>query len=166
MEKVPNNNPRCLLQCIARFSDHEKKSFVVEHLSHQGDVVSAVAMVALAVLDPAEAIDRIVRVDEEQRFFRSEWLPLLLKTDSEQTRAQLRELAGADSKGHHLIEDYFEKRPGRSRRRDARSCAAHAGKAVPEHLDEITTRDLPWPLFPLRFLGRMCRPCHTSAPER
>ena len=44
MEKVPGNNPRCLLHCIARFSDREKKDFVVEHLSHQEDVVSAVAM--------------------------------------------------------------------------------------------------------------------------
>ena len=56
MEKVPGNNPRCLLHCIARFSDREKKDFVVEHLSHHGDVVSAVAMGALAVLDPGEAI--------------------------------------------------------------------------------------------------------------
>ena len=159
MEKVPNNNPRCLLQCIARFSDHEKKSFVVEHLSHQGDVVSAVAMVALAVLDPAEAIDRIVRVDEEQRFFRSEWLPLLLKTDSEQTRAQLRELAGADSKGHHLIEDYFEKRPADLDGETLDLVLHTRERQFREHLDEITTRDLPWPLFPLRFLGRMCRPC-------
>ena len=54
-------------------------SFVVEHLSHQGDVVSGVAMVALAILDPTEAIGRIGHVDDEQRFFRSEWLPLLLE---------------------------------------------------------------------------------------
>ena len=159
MEKVPGNNPRCLLQCIARFSDREKKDFVVEHLSHQGDVVSAVAMGALAVLDPGEAIDRICHVDDEQRLFRSEWLPLLLRTDSERTRAQLRELAEAGSEGQRLIEDYFEKRPAdldggtldlvlRIREREFR-----------EHLDAITTNDLAWPLFPLRFLGRMCRPC-------
>ena len=159
MEKVPGNNPRCLLHCIARFSDREKKDFVVEHLSHQGDVVSAVAMGALAVLDPGEAISRICHVDDEQRLFRSEWLPLLLRTDSERTRAQLRELAEAGSEGQRLIEDYFEKRPAdldggtldlvlRTREREFR-----------EHLDAITTNDLPWPLFPLRFLGRMCRPC-------
>ena len=159
MEKVPGNNPRCLLQCIARFSDREKKDFVVEHLSHQGDVVSAVAMGALAVLDPEEAIDRICHVDDEQRLFRSDWLPLLLRTDSERTRAQLRELAEAGSEGQRLIEDYFEKRPAdldggtldlvlRIREREFR-----------EHLDEITANDLAWPLFPLRFLGRMCRPC-------
>ncbi len=159
MEKVPGNNPRCLLHCIARFSDREKKDFVVEHLSHQGDVVSAVAMGALAVLDPGDAIGRICHVDDEQRLFRSEWLPLLLRTDSERTRAQLRELAEAGSEGQRLIEDYFEKRPAdldggtldlvlRTREREFR-----------EHLDAITTNDLPWPLFPLRFLGRMCRPC-------
>ena len=159
MEKVPGNNPRCLLQCIARFSDHEKKSFVVEHLSHQGDVVSAVAMVALAVLDPGEAIGRIGHVDDEQRFFRSEWLPLLLRTDSERARAQLRELAGKDSKGRHLIEDYFERRPADLDGETLELVLRTWESQFREHLDEITTKDLPWPLFPLRFLGRMCRPC-------
>ena len=159
MEKVPGNNPRCLLQCIARFSDHEKKSFVVEHLSHQGDIVSAVAMAALAVLDPGEAIGRIGRVDDDQRFFRSEWLPLLLKTDSERTRAQLRELAGADSKGRPLIEDYFEKRPADLDGETLDLVLRTREKQFREHMDEITTEDWPWPLFPLRFLGRMCRPC-------
>ena len=158
MEKVPGNNPRCLLQCIARFSDREKKSFVVEHLSHQGDIVSAVAMTALAVLDPGEAIGRIVRVDDEQRLFRGEWLPLLLKTDSERTRAQLRELAGADSKGLHLIEDYFEKRPADLDGETLDLVLRIRERQFQEHLDEITTKDLPWPLFPLRLLGRMCRP--------
>ena len=159
MEKVPANNPRCLLQCIARFSDHEKKSFVVEHLSHQGDVVSAVALVALAVLDPGEAIGRIGHVDDEQRLFRSEWLPLLLKTDSERTRAQLREMAVADSRGRPLIEDYFEKRPADLDGETLDLVLRTRERQFREHMDEITTRDVPWPLFPLRFLGRMCRPC-------
>ena len=159
MEKVPGNNPRCVLQCIARFSDHEKKSFVVEHLSHQGDIVSAVAMVALAVLNPGEAIGRIGRVDDEQRFLRGEWLPLLLKTDSERTRAQLRELARADSKGQHLIEDYFEKRPADLDGETLDLVLRIREKQFREHLNVITTEDRPWPLFPLRFLGRTCRPC-------
>ena len=159
MERVPGNNPRCLLQCIARFSDHEKRSFVVEHLSHQGDIVSAVAMAALAALDPGEAIGRIGRVDDDQRLFRGEWLPLLLKIDSERTRAQLRELAGADSKGQHLVEDYFEKRPADLDSETLDLVLRTRERQFREHMDEITTKDLPWPLFPLRFLGRTCRPC-------
>ena len=159
MGKVPGNNPRCLLQCIARFSDHEEKSFVVEHLSHQGDIVSAVAMATLAVLDPGEAIGRIGRVDDDQRLFRGEWLPLLLKIDSERTRAQLRELAGADSKGQHLIEDYFGKRPADLDSETLDLVLRTREKQFREQIDEITTKDLPWPLLPLRFLGRMCRPC-------
>ena len=159
MNMVPSNNPRCLLQCIARFSDHEKKSFVVEHLSHHGDVVSGVAMVALAVLDPEEAIHRIGRVDDGQRFFRSEWLPLLLKTDSERTRAQLRELARVDSKGQHLIEDYFEKKPADLDGETLDLVLRTREREFQENMDAITTKDLPWPLFPLRFLGRMCRVC-------
>ena len=159
IKKVPGNNPRCLLQCIARFSDHEKKNFVVEHLSHRGDVVSAVAMAALAVLDPGEAIGRIGQMDDRQRLFRGEWLPLLLKTDSERTRAQLRELAGADSRGQRLIEDYFEERPADLDGETLDLVLRSRERQFQEHLDEITTKDLPSPLFPLRFLGRMCRPC-------
>ena len=159
MKKVPSNNPRCLLQCISRFSDHEKTSFVVEHLSHQGDIVSAVAMAALAVLDPGEAISRIGQMDDDQRMFRGEWLPLLLRKDSERTRAQLRELAEADSKGRPLIEDYFEKRPADLDGETLNLVLRTREKQFREHLDEITTEDWPWPLFPLRFLGRMCRPC-------
>ena len=159
MEKVPDNNPRCLLQCIARFSDHEKKSFVVEHLSHQGDIVSAVAMAALAVLDPGEAIGRICHVDDDQRLFRGEWLPLLLKNDPERTRAQLRELAEAGSEGQRLIEDYFEKTPADLDGETLDLVLRIREEQFREHLDAITTKDLPWPLFPLRFLGRMCRPC-------
>ena len=159
MGKVPGNNPRCLLHCIARFSDREKKDFVVEHLSRQGDVVSAVAMGALAVLDPGEAIARIGHVDDGQRMLRSEWLPLLLRTDSERTRAQLRELAEAGSEGQHLIEDYFEKRPADLDGETLDLVLRTRESQFREHLDAISTKDLPWPLFPLRFLGRMCRPC-------
>ena len=159
MEKVPGNNPRCLLQCIARFSDHEKKDFVVEHLSHRGDVVSGVSMAALAVLDPGEAIGRIGKTDDEQQLFRGEWLPLLLMTDSERTRAQLRELAEADSEGRRLIEDYFEMRPADLDGETLDLVLCIRERQFQEHLDETTTKDLPWPLFPLRFLGRMCRPC-------
>ena len=158
MAKVPGNNPRCLLQCIARYSDHEKKCFVVEHLSHQGDVVSAVAMMALAVLDPAEAIGRIAHVDDQQRLFWSEWLPLLLMRDSERTRAQLRELAETDSKGQRLIEDHFEQRPADLDDETLDLVLRNRGEEFQEQLDEITTKDLVWPLVPLRFLGRMCRP--------
>ena len=159
MERVPANNPRCVLHCIARFSDREKKGFVVEHLSHQGDVVSAVAMGALAVLDPGAAIGRICHVDDEQRLFRREWLPLLLRTDSERTRAELRELAEAGSEGQRLIEDYFEKRPADLDGETLDLVLRTRESEFREHMDAITTKDLPWPLFPLRFLGRMCRPC-------
>ena len=159
MEKVPGNNPRCLLHCIARFSDHEKMGFVVEHLAHQGRVVSTVAMVALAVLDPGEAIARIGHVDDEQQMFRSEWLPLLMRTDSERTRAQLRELAGTGSKGQRLIEDHFETNPADLDVETLDLVLRTREKQFRKHMDEITTENPPWPFFPLRFLGRMCRPC-------
>ena len=159
MEKVPSNNPRCLLQCIARFSDREKKSFVVEHLSHHGDLVGGVAMVALAVIDPGEAIGRIGHANDGQYLLGSEWLPLLLKRDPERTGAQLRKLARADTARRHLIEDYFGRRPADLDDKTL-DLVLHTREAqFREHLNEITTKDLPWPLFPLRFLGRMCRPC-------
>ena len=102
---------------------------------------------------------RICHVDDEQRLFRSEWFPLLLRTDSERTRAQLREFAEADSRGQRLIEDYFEKRPADLDGETLDLVLRIRERQFQEHLDEITTKGLPWPLFPLRFLGRMCRPC-------
>ena len=156
--KVADNNPRSLLHGIARFADHEMKDFVVEHLSYSGEIVSAVALGALAVLDPKEAIGRISDLDDEQRFFRSEWLPLLLRADSEQTRARLRELAASDSRGQQLLEDYFQKRPADLDEETLGLVLRTCETQFLDHIDEITTSDHPWPSFALRFLGRMCRP--------
>ena len=156
--KVAENNPRSLLHGIARFADHEMKDFVVEHLSYSGEVVSAAALGALAVLDPKEAISRISDIDDEQRFFRNEWLPLLLRTDSEQTRARLRELAAANSRGQQLLEDYFQNRPADLDEDTLGLVLRTRETQFLDHIDEITTSDHPWPSFALRFLGRMCRP--------
>ena len=158
MAKVAENNPRSLLHGIARFADHEMKDFVVKHLSYSGEIVSAVALGALAVLDPKEAIGRISDIDDEQRFFRSEWLPLLLRADSEQTRARLRELAASDSRAQQLLEDYFQKRPADLDEETLGLVLRTRETQFLDHIDEITTGDHPWPSFPLRFLGRMCRP--------
>ena len=158
MAKVADNNPRSLIHGIARFTDHEMKDFVVEHLSYSGEVVSAAALGALAVLDPKEAINRIADIDDEQRVFRNEWLPLLLRADSEQTRVRIRELAASDSRGQHLIEDYFAKRPADLDEETLGFVLRTRERQFLDHIDEITTMDLPWPSFPLRFLGRMCRP--------
>ena len=158
IEKVPTNNPRCLLYCIARFSDHEKKDFVLEQLSFSGNIVSVAALVALAILDPQMAIDRIGSVDKEQQFFKNEWLPLLLRADSELTRTRIRELAVSDTGGQRLIEDYFEKYPADLDEETLRMVLRNREKQLREHIVEVTSRDVPWPYFPLRFLGRMCSP--------
>ena len=158
MEKVPKSNPRSLLHCITRFADHEKKDFVVEHLSYSGDIVSAAALWALAVLDPQEAINRLADIDDDQEFFRNEWLPLLLRADSELTRTQLRELAVSNSRGQRLIEQYFENRPADLDEETLDLVLRMRETQLRDHIGEVTTKDMLWPCFPLRFLGQMCCP--------
>ena len=158
MKNVPANNPRCLLYCVGRFADHEYMDFVVRHLSFSGNIVSVAALVALAILDPKEAIDRIADVDDEQHVYGNDWLPLLLRADSELTRARIRELAVSDSRGLRLIEDYFEKRPADLDGETLGLVLRNREMQLREKIGEVTTGDLPWPYFPLRFLGRMCSP--------
>ena len=158
MEKVPANNPRCLLYCVGRFADHSCKDFVVRHLSFSGNIVSVAALVALAILDPREAIDRIADIDDEQQFFRNEWLPFLLRANSGLTRARIRELAVSDSRGQRLIEDYFEKRPADLDVETLGLVLRNREAQLREKIGDVTIRDVPWPYFPLRFLGRMCSP--------
>ena len=158
MTKVAKKNPRSLLHGIARFADHEMKDFVVEHLSYSGEIVSAAALGALAVLDPKAAISRISGIDDEQRFFKSSWLPLLMHADSEETRERLRELAVSDSRGLHLLEDYFEKQPADLDEETLCLVLRTREEQFLNHIDKITTSDHPWPSFPLRFLSRMCHP--------
>ena len=158
MGKIGKSNPRSLIQCIARFRDCEKKDFVLEHLSYSGEIVSAAAMGALAVLDPGAAIDRIVAIDDEQSFFKNEWLPLLLRANSELTRARLRELAVSEARGSRLIEEYFEKRPVDLDDTTFGLVVRTQEAQLQKHKEEITTKGVIWPFFALRFLGRTCRP--------
>ena len=155
MESSGRTNPRSVLYCIARFADHERKKFVVEHLSRSGEIVSGAALMALAVLDPQEAIARIADVDDGQMLFRAEWLPLLLRADTELTRQRIRELADSDSRGHRLIENYFGKRPADLDRDTLALVLRTREKQLRDHFDLVTTQDVVWPLYPLRLLGRM-----------
>ena len=123
MENVPADKPRCLLYCIGRFRDQEHKGFVIEHLTFSEDMASAAALAALAILDPQMAIERIVNINEDQKRFWNEWLPLLLRADSIQTHTRIRELAISDSRGQQLLEDFFERRPTDLDGETARSCA-------------------------------------------
>ena len=155
VEKVPDNNPRCLLLCVARFSDQENKGFVIENLWHQDQNVSVAAMETLAILDPGEAILRIGEVDDR---FIGEWLPLLLRADSERTRTQLRELAEANSEKLYRIEDYFKTRPADLDSETFELVLRIRERQFQEHKALASIGGSPWPRFALQFLGRMCRP--------
>lgn len=157
-EKIGQTAPRSLLHCIARFVDHERKDFVVEHLSYSGEMVSAVAMMALAVLDPEQAISRISVVDDEQEFFRNDWLPLLLRADPELTRLRLRELAISDWRGQRTMEKFFEERPADLDGETLELVLRTRGRQLRDQIHDVTTKDIRWPYYPLRFLTRLCSP--------
>ncbi|MCY4381880.1 MAG: hypothetical protein OXE44_01865 [Nitrospinae bacterium] len=156
MEKIEKINPRSLLHCIARFADHEQIDFVFEQLSSREEIVSATAMLVLAYLDPKEAISRISVKDNGQSFFRDDWLPILLRTDSELTRKRIRELAISDSRWQRLMEEYFEKRPADLDEETFDFVLRTREKQLRDQFDLVTTEDVIWPYYPLRFFGRMC----------
>ncbi len=158
IEKIGKTSPRSVLNCIARFGDHDRKAFVVDHLSSPGGIVSVVAMVALAVLDPDEAIRRIAELDRTQLTLQNEWLPLLFRADSELTRQALRNLAASDSYGQRQVEEYFEYRPADLDEDTFVELLSTRQRQCPEFDGTTTTWDVPWTNFLLRFLSRMCRP--------
>ncbi|TGG91904.1 MAG: hypothetical protein ERJ67_07015 [Aphanocapsa feldmannii 277cV] len=162
MAKVMQSNNsrslRSLLYGIARFADHEMKNFVIKYLSYSDEIVSAAAWVALVALDPKEAINRIIDINDAQTFSRNEWLPLCLRADSEQTRARLRELAASNSRGQQLIQSYFGKHPADLDRQTLDFILQTSENKFLDHMEEITTTDQLWPFFPLTSLGQMCSP--------
>ena len=112
MSRLSRNKPRSLINCIARFEDHEKIDFVIEHLSCSEDSASGAAVRALTILAPQDAIDRLIEIEESDlSSIRNEWLPHLLRVYPEQTRQRILELAQSDSRGYWLITSIFWERP-------------------------------------------------------
>ena len=112
MSKLLPNKPLSLINCIARFEDREKIGFVIEHLSCSEGFASWAAIRALTILDPQEAIDRLIEVEESDLYLiRNEWLPHLLRVYPEQTRQRILELAQSNSRGYWLITSIFWERP-------------------------------------------------------
>ena len=68
------------------------------------------------------------------------------------------ELAFSGSRGQRLIEEYFEKRPADLDDETFGLVLQTREEQFQERMEELTTRDVLWPFFPLRFFGRMCRP--------
>ncbi len=112
MSNISQKKPRSLINCIARFGDHEKIDFVIEHLSCSEDSASWAAIEALTILAPQEVIDRLIEVEDFDRYVtRNQWLPHLLRVRPIQTRQRILELAQSVPRGYKLITDIFWERP-------------------------------------------------------
>ena len=112
MSTISQNKPRNLINCIARFGDHEKIDFVIEHLSCSEDSASWAAIEALTILAPQEAVDRLIEVEDFDRYVtRNQWLPHLLRVRPRQTRQRILELAQSAPGGYWLIANIFWERP-------------------------------------------------------
>ena len=112
MSNISQNKPRSLINCIARFGDHEKIDFVIEHLSCSEDSASWAAIEALTILAPQEAVDRLIEVEDFDLYVtRNQWLPHLLRVRPIQTRRRILELAQSVPRGYKLIADIFWERP-------------------------------------------------------
>ena len=112
MSNISQNKPRSLINCIARFGDHEKIDFVIEHLSCSEDSASWAAIEALTILDPQKAVDLLIEVEDFDRYVtRNQWLPHLLRVRPEQTRRRILELSHSAARGYWLIAEIFWERP-------------------------------------------------------
>ncbi|MBI4133017.1 hypothetical protein HY478_00225 [Candidatus Uhrbacteria bacterium] len=159
MAKVSTSKPRSLLYCIARFSDLEKLDFVVKHLSLSDDFASGAALTALTILDPVEAIRRLVEVTKLERdMTRNQWLPVLLRAQPEITRQRIRELAETEPKGRQLIENLYWERPNELDEATLRFLLRALETDLHEHLDDAIAGDPIWLFHPLDFVGRIARP--------
>lgn len=158
MSRLSPNKPRSLINCIARFEDHEKINFVIEHLSRSEDSASGAAIRALTILAPQEAIDRLIEVEENDGYLtRNEWLPHLLRVHPEQTRQRILELAQSDSRGYWLITSIFWERPNELNEAMLRFVLRTLETDLHD-LKEAFTEDPPMLHHPLEFLGRIACP--------
>ena len=158
MSKIPQSQPRSLIKCIARFEDHGRIDFVIQHLSCSQDFAGWAAIEALTVLAPQEAVDRLIHVEDLDRYVtRNQWLPHLLRVRPEQTRKRILELAQSDQRGYWLIARLFWERPDELDEAMLR-CLLRTLEADLRDLRERYT-DEPSILYnPLEFVGRIARP--------
>lgn len=159
MAKVSVSKPRSLLYCIARFVDGTKLDFVVENLSRAQDFANGAALAALSTLDPQVAIDRLVDVDESERYVsRNEWLPVLMRAQPELTLKRIRSLAESDPKGRRVIELLFADRPDDMDDATLRLLLRTLERELRERLDEAVTGEPNWLSHSLELLGGLTQP--------
>ncbi|MCE2435198.1 MAG: ATP-binding protein, partial [Candidatus Latescibacteria bacterium] len=158
MSRLSPNKPRSLINCIARFEDHEKINFVIERLSRSEDSASGAAIRALTILAPQDAIGRLIEVEERDlSSIRNEWLPHLLRVHPEQTRQRILELAQSDSRGYWLITSIFWERPNELNEAMLRFVLRTLETDLRD-IREAFTEESSIPNHPLDFLGRIACP--------
>lgn len=159
MAKVSPSKPRSLLYCIARFVDRTQFEFVVQNLSRTEDFANGAALAALSILDPQAAIERLVEVDETERYMtRNEWLPVLMRAQPELTLERIRSLAESDPKGRRLIELLFADRPDDMDEATLRFLLRMLEQELRERLDEAVTGEPSWLSHSLELLGGLTHP--------
>jgi hypothetical protein len=159
MAKVSASKVRSLLNCIARFRDKEELDFVIACLTREEDFANGAALRALALLDPAMAIDRLAHVEPFERYLtRDAWLPILLRAHPERTRQTILDLAKNSDKGRRLIEDLFWERPDELDPPMLRYVLRDLESDLDSRLETALKEEPGWLHHPLDFLGRVARP--------
>ena len=160
INKISRDKPRSLLHCIARFADRDKLDFVIQHLSSSKDFASSAALVALSVLDPPAAVDRLVEVGDAERYLsRNQWLPVLLHAQPDLTRRRILELAKAKPQERRLrfIVDLFWERPDDVDEAMFQFLLRTLENDLGKYLRRAFGEDQLWLYHPLDFLGRITR---------
>ena len=90
--KVSLDKPRCLINCIRRFKDHEEFWRLERWMKNEKDWAASSAPNALAVLHPGGALTHLGEVPSGERYgTRGWWLPELLFSLRGETQSKLRQ---------------------------------------------------------------------------
>lgn len=156
--KVGQHKPRAILNCIARFADHTRQQFVTDHLASPTDWAGGVALWVLSILDPLAAIDKLVVVNESERYLtRGWWLPTLLLKHPEITHRRILDLARG-SEGRTIVEQLFTERPDDMSEEMLRFVLRDFERELKQPPPEASKENSFWPYRTLEFLGKITRP--------
>ena len=155
---VPEDKPRSLLLCIARFRDHSRVEFVVQHLSTTSDSANTAALTALTILDPKRAIQRLADVDDFDRYLsRGRWLPFLLRSHPALVHHRIRRIAETGTSTLRPIVELFGERVNQVDPSTLRTLLRSLKRMLRDDLQRVLTDVPPWLDRAIHFLAGIAR---------
>ena len=155
---VPEHKPRSLILCIARFRDHSRVEFVVQHLSTTNDFANTAALTALTTLDPEQAVDRLADFNDFDRYLsRHRWLPFLLRSHPALLHHRIRQISETGTSALLPIVRLFGERANQIDPSTLRTLLRSLKRLLRDNLEHVLADVPPWLESTLHFLAAIAR---------